>query len=184
MNGRAKGGAEPAVAAVLGGAVTRERLKTAAAQEGHVATPLVRSLLAQSLPAIDDLARAYGSGVLRIDESFLKLSQKAARLLDPALLRRECCVPVEILHNLCILAVTPGRAQGAVTAVRAALQRDVLPVLADLRAVENVLDGLEAAPKACRLGPLPRRDSPVHARFRQIVLSDEVLDAIATEERA
>ena len=43
-----KPGPEAAVAAVMGGAVTRERLADAAAREGRGTSPLVRSLAAQA----------------------------------------------------------------------------------------------------------------------------------------
>jgi len=171
-----------AMAAVCGGAVTRERLTASSAREGRSASALVQSLLAQSLPAIADLAQAYGSGLPRLDPSFLRLTPKAVRLLDPALLRRERCVPLEILEDLCILAVTPGRAVQAVEAVRAALGRDVLPVLGESPAIDRVLADLVPAPKAVRQGPLPRNDAPVHARFRDLVLDRIALDAIPVRE--
>ncbi|MHC4732326.1 MAG: hypothetical protein ACYS6Z_17295, partial [Planctomycetota bacterium] len=90
------------MAAILGGAVTRERLLRAATREGRAGLPLIRSLLAQSLPTTADLARAYreAGGVLRLDDSFLSVASKAARLLDAELLRRERCVPIEILEEL------------------------------------------------------------------------------------
>ena len=39
------------MAAILGGAVTRERLLRAATREGRAGLPLIHSLLAQSLPS-------------------------------------------------------------------------------------------------------------------------------------
>ena len=173
-----------ATAAVMGGAVTRERLAKAASDEGRAASPLVASLLAQSLPSINDLARAYreAGGVLRLDDSFLHAAPRTARLLDPALLRRERCLPVEILEDLVILAVDPARASQAVEAVREAIGRAVLPVVADPDAIDLALAGLSSPPAAIRYGPLPRRDSPAHSRFRNLVLEQAQLDALPIEE--
>jgi hypothetical protein len=172
------------MAAVLGGAVTRERLLRAASQEGHAGSPLIHSLLAQSLPTTADLARTYreAGGVLRLDRSFLTAAPKAARLLDADLMRRERCVPVEILEDLCILAVDAPRAAQAVAAVRAVLRRDVLPVVADPETLDLVLAGLSPPPMGIRQGPLPRKDSSVHERFRDLVLDDGVLDAMSVRE--
>jgi hypothetical protein len=114
----------------------------------------------------------------RLDPSFLALSDKAARLLDPVLLRRERCVPIEILDDLCVLAVTGPRAAEAVAAVRAALRRDVLPVLAEPEAIDLVLAGIPVGPRALHLGRIPRRDSAVHARFRELVIEEHALDAL------
>jgi hypothetical protein len=166
---------------VLGGAVTRERLQHAAVREGRGDAPLVHSLLAQPLPAVEDLARAYRElgGIARLDPSFLRVAPRAARLLDPDLLRRERCVPVELFEDLCVLAVDPARAAPAVEAVRAVLSRDVLPVLADPEAIDRVLAELPTLARAVPHGPLPRRDSPVHARFRELVLEDGGTDALA-----
>jgi len=177
-------GPESAVAAVVGGAVTRERLLDAARREGRSASPLVRSLLAQSLPSVADLARAYGAcgGTLRLDASFLAAPTRASRLLDPALLRRERCVPVEIFDDLCVLAVEEGHAENAVRAVRAALEREVLPVIASASAVQSALDDLGSPIGATRRRPIPRKDSPVHARFRQLVIERIPLDAVPMRE--
>ncbi|HEX5136606.1 MAG TPA: hypothetical protein VFY93_06520 [Planctomycetota bacterium] len=179
MTPKAKGPAG-ALAAVLGGAVTRERLHRAATREGRTDAALVRTLLAQALPTAEDLARAYGQagGNLRLDPSFVRLAPRAARLLDPDLLRRERCVPVEIFDDLCILAVDASRATTAAEAVREALSRDVLPVVADAETIDRVLAELPALPGAIRHGALPRRDSPVHARFRELVLDDAGADAL------
>jgi hypothetical protein len=169
-----------ALAAVIGGAVTRERLQRAATREGRTEAALIRTLLAQSLPTVEDLARAYreAGGSLRLDPSFVRLAPRAARLIDPDLLRRERCVPVEILEDLCILAVDASRAATAAEAVRAALSRDVLPVVADAATIDRVLADLPALPRAVRHGALPRRDSPVHARFRELVIDDAGADAL------
>lgn len=169
-----------ALAAVLGGAVTRERLQKAAARDGRTGTPLVQTLLAQALPTAEDLARAYRElgFSLRLDPSFLRITPRAARLLDPDLLRRERCVPVELFDDLCILAVDPSKAATAVEAVRAALSRDVLPVVADPDIIDQVLAELPPLPAGVRHGSLPKRDSPVHARFRELVIEDAGAEAI------
>jgi len=169
-----------ALAAVLGGAVTRERLQHIAAREGRGDAALVKTLLAQALPTVEDLARAYrqAGGNLRLDPSFVRLTPRAARLLDPELLRRERCVPVELFDDLCVLAVDASRAATAVEAVRAALGRDVLPVVADPDVIDQVLGELPSLLPAIRHGPLPRRDSPVHARFRELVIEDGGVDAL------
>jgi Type II secretion system (T2SS), protein E, N-terminal domain len=173
-------GSAAALAAVLGGAVTRERLHRAATREGRTDAELVRTLLAQAMPTIEDLARAYreAGGSLRLDPSFVRLAPRAARLLDPDLLRRERCVPVEIFEDLCILAVDASRATTAAEAVRAALSRDVLPVVADAEVIDRVLADLPSLPPAVRHGALPRRDSPVHARFRELVIEDAGAEAL------
>jgi len=170
-------------AAVRGGAVTRETLQDAAGREGREGSEVVRSLLAQSLPSRADLGRAYAAGLPRLDPSLLTLSAKASRLLDAQLLRRERCVPVEILEELCILAVVGPRADAAVEAVRAALRRAVLPGLADAGAIDAILADLEPPPAAVRMGPLPRRDTPVHARFRDLALDRTPFDALPAGEK-
>jgi len=173
-------GSEASLAAVLGGAVTRERLLKSARTEGRGGSPLIRSLLAQSLPAVHDLALAYGAAgtTLRLDSTFLRISPKATRLLPAELLRKERCVPVEILDDLCILAVCAGRAASAAGAVRDALQRVVLPVVANGDEIDALLAKLEPPPAAVPFGSLPRRDSPVHTRFRELVLEDALVDAV------
>jgi hypothetical protein len=175
---------ELARGAVAGGAVTRERLQAAAKRDGRDASALVRSLLAQSVPAIADLARAYDAsgGILRIDPSLLSVSPQACRLLDAETMRRERCVPVEILDDLCVLAVQAGRIGPAVEAVRLALRRDVLPVLADDDAIDAALRGLRPPAGAVRLAAVPRVESPIHARFRTLVIEDEALDALPAKE--
>jgi len=175
-----------ALAAVLGGAVTRERLQRAASSEGRGDSALVHSLLAQSLPSVEDLARAYRDlgGVLRLDPSFLRMAPRSGLLLDPELLRRERCVPVELFPDLCVLAVEATHAAHSVEAIRAALGRDVLPVIADGDAIDAVLAELPPLPRAVKHGPLPRRDAPVHSRFRELVLEDLTPDAIPFAQEA
>lgn len=171
---------ECALAAILGGAVTRERLVAAAAGEGESRSPLVRALLAQSLPDLDDVARSYagdGQG-LRLEPSLVVPSRLATRLLDVRLLRRERCLPLAIYADVCVLAVEEGNARHAVDAVRAVLRRAVLPVAAPVGALARALDALGAPPAAVPHGPARRKDSPVHARFRAVVLDGAVLDAL------
>jgi len=178
-------GPEGATAAVLGGAVTRERVRAAAARDGRGGSPLVRSLLAQSLPSDADLARAFSAGgPLRLDASLVEIAPLAMRLLDPRLLRRERCVPVEILDDLCVLAVEEGGAERAVQEVRAALRRDVLPVFAPADALARALERLSGSRAALRLGPARRHDSHIHARFRDLVLERTALDAVAVPAQA
>lgn len=179
MSGKPRGSIG-ALAAVLGGAVTREQLQKAATREGRADAALVQTLLAQALPTIEDLARAYREvgGSLRLDPSFLRMTPRAARLLDPELLRRERCVPVELFEDLCILAVDASKAATAAEAVRAALSRDVLPVVADPEVIDQVLAELPPLPQALRHGALPRRDSPVHSRFRELVIEDNGAEAL------
>ncbi len=177
-------GPEGATAAVLGGAVTRERVQAAAARDGRGGSPLIRSLLAQSLPSDADLARAFGAGgPLRLDATLVEIAPLALRLLDPRMLRRERCVPVEILDDLCVLAVEEGGAERAVQEVRAALRRDVVPVFAPSDALARALERLGGPRTALRLGPARRHDSFIHARFRDLVLERTVLDAVALPAR-
>ena len=179
MSRRRRGASEGAIASVEGGAVTSERLLAAARREGRDASPLVRSLLAQSIPSAHDLARVYGAsgGVARLDSSFIRISPKAARLIDPKVLREHGCLPVVIMDGLCILAVMEGQAEGAVRAVRAALQRDVLPVVAEPATLRDALSRLVAPPPGVRLGIVRRRESPTRSRFRSLVIGGEALDA-------
>ena len=176
---RRRPASEGAIASVEGGAVTSERLLAAARREGHDASPLVLSLLAQSLPSTSDLARVYATsgGVPRLDSSFIKVSPKAARLIDAKILREHGCLPVAIMDGLCILAVMAGRAEDAVRVVRAALQRDVLPVVADPGTLREALSRLAAPPPGVRLGIMRRRESPTQSRFRSLVIGGEALDA-------
>jgi hypothetical protein len=171
---------ESALAAVLGGAVTREQLVAAAAQEGESRSPLVRALLAQALPDLDEVARSWagdGHG-LRLEPSLVVPSPLTTRLLDLRLLRRERCLPVAIFEDVCVLAVEEGNARPAAAAVRAALRRAVLPVAAPAGVLASALDALGPPPRAIPHGPARRRDSPVHHRFRAIVLDGAVLDAL------
>jgi hypothetical protein len=175
-----------ASAALRGGWVTRERLQTAAARSGRVAAPLVKELLGkQAPPSFADLARACADVCtpLRLEPEFVTLAPKAARLLEMELLRRERCVPVEILDDVCVLAVVEGNAERAVRAVREALHRDVLPVYTGPSAIDRALDVLATPRRAQRRGPLRRRDSAIHSRFREIVIEGEVLDAIERRPR-
>ena len=177
---------EGAIAALRGGWVTRERLQAAAARDGRIAAPLVQELLSkQAVPSFADLARACADVCrpLRLDAECVTLASKAARLLDMEMLRRQRCVPVEILGDICVLAVVEGRAEPAVRAVREALHRAVLPVLADPAAIDRALDVLTTPRRAMRRGPLRRRDSPIHLRFREIVIEGEILDAIERRPR-
>ncbi len=172
---------ESAIAALQGGWVTRERLESAAARGGRLAAPLLRELLdKQAPPSFADLARQCAAlfAPLQLDDGHVILAPRAARILDMEMLRRVRGVPVVILDDLCILAVVEGRAEAAVRAVHAVLNRDVLPVFADAEAVDRALDTLVAPRHAVRRGPLRRHDSPVHARFREIVLEGEIYDAI------
>jgi hypothetical protein len=171
---------EGARACVVGGAVTREQLLDAARRDGRQEAPIVRILTRHTLPATADLARAFApkGGFPRLDSSLVRISPRAARLLDRGLMRRERCVPLEILDEICVLAVEAGYAESAVRAVRAALQRDVVPVLVRASVLDRVLEGLPAAARALRLGVLRRKDSRVHERFRALVLEGEALDAV------
>jgi len=177
---------DTSLAALRGGWVTRERLESAAARAGRIAAPLVEELLAgQAPPSFADLARACADlcPPLRLDPERVGLSPKAARIIGMELLRRERCVPVEILDDICVLAVVEGSAERAVRAVREALHRDVLPVYTDASAIDRALDVLVTPRRAVRRGPLRRRDSAIHARFREIVIEGEVLDAVERRPR-
>jgi hypothetical protein len=50
--------------------------------------------------------------------------------------------------------------------------------MADPELIDRVLAELPALPAAVRQGALPRRDSPVHARFRELVIEDMGAEAI------
>jgi len=177
-------GSPVAEAAVIGGAVTRERLRQAALCEGRADSALVRALLAQPLPGFADLVKAWGcGGAVRLEAALIQTSARAARLLDPHLLRRERCVPVEIYDDICVLAVEAKHAARAVEAIRALLNRCVLPVEADSAAIDAALAAFPVPAKAKFRGPIHRRDPAVHARFRDLVLGGTVLDAIRLTER-
>jgi hypothetical protein len=173
------------LAAMHGGWVTRERLEGAAARAGRTAAPVLRELLErQAPPSFADLARqcATAFAPLRLDAAHVVLAPRAAHILDMEMLRRHRAVPIQILDELCVLAVMEGRAESAVRAVRAALQRDVLPVFASREAVDCALDTLVSPRKAVRRGPIRRHDSTVHARFRELVLEKEIFDALPRGE--
>lgn len=159
--------------------MTRERLKEAAAREGRDGSPLVRALLARSLPAESELARAYEShgGLGRLAAAPLKPSPAALRLLDPALLRRHRCLPLELFADLCILAVELPQAVEAVAAVRRAVGRDVVPVEAPAPVLDRALAALPPPPRALP-APLPRLSVRLHDRFRSLAIDADVLDAL------
>ena len=173
-----------ALASVAGGSVTSERLADAARREGRDGSPLVRSLLAQSLPSDADLARVYtaAGGIPRLDSSFLALAPGAVRLLDGELMRSLRCVPILIMDDLCVLAVGEHNAQEAVQKVRAALMRDVLPVLVDVQAAQSVLQCMSAPLRAVPGGGVRRRGSPVQSHFQRFVLGGESLDPLPVME--
>jgi hypothetical protein len=98
--------------------------------------------------------------------------------VDTGLLRGHHCVPVAILDDLCVLAVGERDAQEAVRVVRAALRRDILPVLASSQAIRDGLARLGGPPRASHVGAIRAKVSPAQARFRRQVLGGEVLDAL------
>ncbi|MGQ0614382.1 MAG: hypothetical protein ACT4PV_11650 [Planctomycetaceae bacterium] len=174
---------EGSYAAVAGGAVTRERLRDAAAREGRDGSPLVRALLARSLPATSELARSYEShgGIGRIGSSPLKPSAAALRLLDPELLRRHRCLPLELFEELCLLAVDLPSATEAVTAVRRALGRDIVPVVAPRPSLDRALATL-APPSRAVAAPLPKSGIRLHDRFRSLAMDGDLMDALPGSE--
>ncbi len=171
---------EAALAAVLGGAVTREQLRDAAVREGCAGMPLVRTLLKRYLPPRAELARVYSyrNFPARLEARVLEPAPQAGALLDPDLLARLGCVPLVILHDLCVLAVAPGRETTAVASIYATLRRGVIPVLADeaviAAAIRSIPDAPDAAPHFMR----PRRSSPTWERFENNVLRAVELEAI------
>jgi hypothetical protein len=173
--------AEDALASVAGGAVTSDRLLHAARRKGRDATPLIQALSERSLPSAAELARAFvpRGGMTRLKPELVRPCRRAGQLIGEELLRRERCVPLELLDDICILAVQPGHAESAARAVRTAIQRDVVPVIAKASDLDRALEQLPPAPHALSLGPLRRKDSRVHERFRTLVLEREALDAIA-----
>jgi hypothetical protein len=172
--------AEDALASVAGGAVTSDRLLQSARLKGRDAIPLIQSLAGRSLPSAAELARAFvpRCGAACLKPELVQPCRRAAQLIGEELLRRERCVPLELLDDICILAVEAGQAESAVRAVRAAIQRDVVPVIAKASDLDQALEQLPPAPHALSLGPLRRKDSRVHERFRTLVMEREVLDAI------
>ena len=177
--------ADASLAAVLGGAVTRERLLDAAAREGRDGDPLLRALVQRYLPSRGDLGRSYEArgGLFHLGPARLRAAPASSRLLDPALLRRFRCVPVEILRDLCVLAVEEATAVEAVRAVRDALRREVLPVAAARQAIDEALARLPEGAADALPGPTPRPRAPIRDRFRSLVLDGDVLDAIPRGER-
>jgi hypothetical protein len=157
--------------------VTRDRLRESAARAGKDGAPLVRSLLAQSLPGDAELTELYRAP-WRLDGSLLVLSPEGARILDGDLLRDLRCAPLEVLPDLCVLAVLPENAPRATAAVREALRRDVLPVLVEAGTMDALLKDLPEPEPARPAPPLPRREPFVKARFRSLVEEGAVLDAL------
>ncbi len=174
---------EGSYAAVAGGAVTRDRLRDAAAREGRDGSPLVRALLARSLPATSELARSYEShgGIGQLGPSPLKPCPAALRMLDPELLRRHHCLPLELFEELCILAVVLPMATEAVTAVRRVLGRDIVPVVAPRPSLDRALAALGPLPRAVA-APLPRTGIRLHDRFRSLAMDGDVMDALPWTE--
>ena len=66
---------------------------------------------------------------MRLDPELIRPCRRAVHLIGDELLRRERCVPLELLEGICILAVEAGHAEAAVRAVRTAIQCDVVPVV-------------------------------------------------------
>ncbi len=177
---------EGALAAVLGGAVTREQLSAAAAREGCAGMPLVRTLLRRYLPPQAELANVYSyrNFPARLEARVLRPAPQAGALLDPDLLARLCCVPLVILHDVCVLAVAPGREAEAVASIHAALRRGVIPVLADPVVIEGAIRGIPDAPDAAPHFLRPRRSSPTWERFENNVLRAVELEAIPLDKAA
>lgn len=183
---------EASLSAVVGGAVTRERLLAAAAREGRDGDPLVRTLVRRYLPSHRDIARAYESrgGLFHLGPARLRVCPRAADLLDPELLRRLRCVPIEILADLCLLAVEESHALDAVRAVKEALGRDVLPLAAARQAIDAALELLpprgpaaEPAPQGFEATPTRRPRARIPERFERLVVLAEPLHALRTAER-
>lgn len=179
------------LSAVVGGAVTRERLLDAAAREGRDGDPLVRTLAQRYLPSRRDFARAYESrgGLFHLGPARLRVCPRAAYLLDPELLRRLRCVPVEILADLCLLAVEESYALEAVRAVKEALGRDVLPLAAARQAIDAALALLpprgpaaELAPAGIEASGARRPRARIPERFERLVVLAEPLHALRIAE--
>jgi len=166
-----------AAAAAAGGAVTRDRLRAAAARESMDGAPIVRSLLAQSLPSDADLVDLYRAP-FRLDPSLLDVPPEASRLLDPDALRTLRCAPLALFADLVVLAVAEPGALKSVEYVRSALRRDVLPVAVPPDRVEALLLALPDPPDARRAPEFPRRAPHVKTRFRRLAEERDPLDAI------
>jgi hypothetical protein len=184
---------EASLSAVVGGAVTRERLLDAAAREGRDGDPLVRTLIQRYLPSRRDFARAYETrgGLFHLGPARLRTSPRAASLLDSDLLRRYRCVPVEILADLCLLAVEEAHALEAVRAVKEALGRDVLPLAAARSAIDEALALLpsrtleaERAPPGPEPASARRPRARIAYRFERLAVLGEPLHALRIGEQA
>ncbi|MEE8105309.1 MAG: hypothetical protein V3T86_07225 [Planctomycetota bacterium] len=174
-----------ALAAVKGGGITSERLLDAARRAGRDRSRLVRRLVERHVPSSADLARAYlqHGGVPKIDRAMLRFVPKSARLLDLALMRELRCVPLEVFDDVCVLGVVKGYAERAVREVRPLLKRDLYPVLLTSEDVDALLNGLPGPERARPNQAAGRTPSPVHERFRSLVLARDVLDALPAPER-
>jgi len=182
---RRNDGMDGALAAVKGGGVTSERLLESARRSGRDRSRLVRRLVEKHVPSAADVARAYlqRGGVPQVDRAMLHFLPKSARLLDLALMRELRCVPLEVFDDVCILGVVQGHAERAVREVRSLLRRDLYPVLLTPEDVDALLNGLPGPERARSNQSAARTPSPVHERFRSLVLARDVLDAIPASER-
>ncbi|MCZ6788154.1 MAG: hypothetical protein O7E54_13415 [Planctomycetota bacterium] len=183
---RHSGGLDGALAAVAGGAVTGERLLEQARREGRDRSPLVRRLVDKGVPSAGQIARCFvqNGSPSRVDRSLLVVSPKASRFLDPERMRSLRCLPLEFLDDICIVAVEAGHAHKAVATLRTVLRRDIVPVLASPGDLDAALRTLPASMRAHPHLPPRRTDSPLHERFRSLVLEGDELHGLPIEEGA
>jgi len=141
---------EDGLAAVAGGAVTRDRLQ--AVSNGTPGGPpaLVRSLIAQGLPRAEDLARVFSAwgSALRLEPRFLRPDRAALQRLGLDWMEQERCLPVLLLDGVAIVAVVAGSMESAAARVRERLDCDVIPVPVAshdlLEAIDSARRGLQA----------------------------------------
>ena len=161
---------EDGLAAVAGGAVTRDRLEAAATAGGATASGLVQSLLAQALPRVEDLARVFSAwgSALRLDRHDLVPAPEALDQLGVDWMRRNDCIPVELLDGIAVLAVVPGSMEAAVREACRALSRAVVPVPVAGDILERAL---------CALAHGADRRA-VFFRFRELAIEARALEPI------
>jgi hypothetical protein len=155
---------EDGLAAVAGGAVTRDRLQEAS--ERGASHPLVRSLIAQGLPRAEDLARVFSAwgSALRLESRFLRPDRFAMQRVGLDWMEETRCLPVLLLDGVAIAAVVAGSMESAAAHARERLGCDVIPVPV---AAHELSEAIESA----RRGLQART---VFRRFREIAVEQRV----------
>jgi hypothetical protein len=155
---------EDGLAAVAGGAVTRDRLQ--AASNDGASHALVRSLIAQGLPRAEDLARVFSAwgSALRLEPRFLRPDRVALQRVGLEWMDEQRCLPVLLLDGVAVVAVVSGTMETAATCARERLGCDVIPVPV---AAHELSEAIDSARRSLRA-------RTVFRRFREIAIERRV----------